>query len=357
MISLPSSGPGLRCALVSMLLAWVVVATPAQACDQHAIYTGSLLQRTNTGLFLSASEQYTDFGTIHVDGKETENPAGEWMKSSITQLVIGYQFTPRLAAEVNVPLISREYRRLEEGVVRRGDVGGIGDVSLLARFTPWSRVGSTTMVQMEMFAGLKVPTGDSDLLSEELAPHHGEDDDHGEDEHHDDHGDEHDAATYGRPGPRHGGEEHASAIHGHDLALGSGSVDGLFGLNLVASWKRLFALASVQYAVRGNGDYSYEYANDLNWQVGTGVYVLASGPWTASAGFVTSGLNKGRDHQQGRLLDDTALTSVFLGPDFAVTWSDAFHARVAVDLPLEQDTTGRQIVADYRIRAGLGWRF
>jgi hypothetical protein len=40
-----------------------------------------------------------------------------------------------------------------------------------------------------------------------------------------------------------------------------------------------------------------------------------------------------------------------------MTWTDAMHAEATVDLPVHQDVTGRQIVPDYRLRAGMTLRF
>ncbi|MFN2426302.1 MAG: hypothetical protein ABR587_07630 [Candidatus Binatia bacterium] len=352
-----------------MTLALAAAATPAQACDICAIYTGSLMREDKTGFILGASEQFTDYGSIREDDKSVPNPDNEWMTSSITQLVVGYQLTRNFGVQANVPLIAREYRRLENGVPTRGDVGGLGDISLIGRYAPVSRAVGSVLVHVEMFGGLKVPTGDSDRLSEELA--HG-DDGHG-DGHDDGHGDGHDdghgdghehdhgGAALAAPfpsdrTPRHEEHEHASTIHGHDIALGTGSVDGVFGLTLYADWKRLFGRALVQYVVRGNGDFSYEYANDLTWEVSPGFYMVASHNWTAALRFVISGENKGRDHHQGMLVDN-ALTNLYLGPGFMMTWSDAFYGDFALDLPVVQDTTGRQLVADYRLRLGVGWRF
>jgi hypothetical protein len=56
-------------------------------------------------------------------------------------------------------------------------------------------------------------------------------------------------------------------------------------------------------------------------------------------------------------VDDTAITAVYVGPGVSMTLRDDFHADVTVDLPVLQDTTGRQIVADYRLRIGASWRF
>jgi hypothetical protein len=327
-------------AIVLALLAASLAAPPrAGACDLCAIYTGSLLQQEKTGLFLGIAEQYSDFDNVHEDGShEVPNTNHEWIHSSITQLVGGWSFRPWIGAQVNVPLISRSYRRLEDGLPNESHTGGLGDLSALLRVSPYQGETGPLIVHTELLAGLKLPTGSGHFLKEELpVAHDGED-----------------VAVSGFP--RHGDDDH-SVVGGHDLALGSGSVDGVFGATAHASWNRFFAEAAVQYIVRGNGDYSYEFANDLTWEAGPGFYLVTRHEWTAALQLTTTGENKGRDHQKGQLLDDTAITAVYLGPGLTVTWRDDLHADLAVDLPLHQDVTGAQLVPDYRLRAGLVWRF
>lgn len=328
--------------ILAASLAWL--ATPASACDICAIYTGTVMQQEKTGPWLSVAEQYSDFGTILTDGEHTANPDDEWIRSSITQLGAGYAFTPWLGLQVTVPLISREYRRVEGGVGTRGDASGLGDVSVLLRVTPFSGPIGSVLAHTEVFGGVKTPTGNSDRLAEELMDEEAflADGQEG-------------AQAAARARPRHTG--HASSVHGHDLALGSGSTDGVLGTNLFAGWKRAFVSMQLQYAIRSRGDFGYQYANDLTWIGGPGVYLVTDHRWTASFQFVVSGEDKGKDVQFGVKLDDTAITAVYLGPAVAITWLDHLSASLAVDLPVIQDVSGTQIVPDYRLRGGLSWRF
>lgn len=349
------------CALVAL------AAVRGEACDLCAIYTGSLMREAKLGPYLAISEQYSNMDDVQLDGRDAPNTDNEFLRSSITQVVLGWQVLPQVAVQLNLPLISREYRRLEDGVPTRGDVGGAGDLSFVARYAPISRAVGPVLVRAELLAGLKLPSGDSDLLAEE-GGHGGEEP--GDGGHGDDHDDEHAhavsaisasrASLAGTPVDRfanHEQHEHASAVHGHDLALGSGSVDGLFGANLYLDWKRLFVSSWFQYMLRGNGDFGYEYADDVRWEVAPGFYALTAHPWTAAVRAVLSGEHKGRDHQDGALVGDTKLEAVYAGPGLWMTWSDALAADFVVDLPIDQETSGRQIVIDYRIRAGVSWRF
>lgn len=315
---------------------------PSAACDVCAIYTGTMMQQDKTGVWLGVAEQYSDFGSIRRDGDHVPNPHGEWLRSSTTQLAAGYAFTPWLGVQAVVPLISREYRRLEEGGETRGDSSGLGDVSFLLRATPWSGPVGTTLIHLELLGGVKTPTGDSDRLGEEMDEDHHEEEVSGE-------------AGLAARGPRH--VDHPSAVHGHDLALGSGSTDGVVGANLFASWKRLFVTVQLQYAIRSRGDFGYRYADDLTWTGGPGVFLITDGRFTASFQFVASGEYKGRDDQSGMKADDTAITALYLGPSVGLTWQDRLTANFMVDLPVVQDVSGLQIVPDYRLRAGLTWHF
>src|SRR5262245_12006286 len=193
----------------------------AAACDVCAIYTGVEMGERRTGLSVGVAEQYINFDTRQLNGEEVSNP-GEQLKSSITQMLFNYNFAPRVGVQLTVPIITRTFHRLEEGRLVRGNAAGFGDLSLLLHGLVASNVTEETVFNFSLLGGLKLPSGNPDLLREEQAEEH----DHGAD------------------------EEEESAIHGHDITLGSGSVDGIVGGQLFWSWRRLFVTAAGQYAIR-----------------------------------------------------------------------------------------------------------
>jgi hypothetical protein len=148
-----------------------------------------------------------------------------------------------------------------------------------------------------------------------------------------------------------------SGIHGHDLALGSGSFDGIVGGQLFWSWDRLFASAAGQYAIRGEGDFDYEFANDLTWTGGPGVFALLTHTWTLGVQALLTGETKGNDTQAGVKTNDTAVTALYVGPGLSLTWGTSLAGDLALDLPVVQHNTGLQIVPDFRVRGGISWRF
>jgi hypothetical protein len=339
----------------SRLASWTIACTllaaaGATACDVCAVYTATQLQEGRPGPYAGVAEQWSTFRTLTRDGEEIDNP-GERLDSSITQVFAGWNFGPRAGVQANLPIISRVYRRRDGRHLEHGDETGVGDLAVLGHVLAFSRVSEDSVLRWTLLGGLELPTGNTRRLAEEL--------------------DEADAAAArtsgvaaGRFGPQHtdpgspgGGGGPPSGVHGHDLALGSGSVDGLVGSELFWSWKRAFVRAGMQYAIRTEGDFDYRYANEITWHGGPGAYVVLRHDWTLALAAVVSGETKGKDRQRGRRLDDTGITALYAGPGLLFTWGTSLGAELAVDLPAIQNTTSVQIVPDVRLRGGLTWRF
>jgi len=339
---------------IALVVAASVAGTPAAApaCDVCAIYTATEQRVNRTGPWLGVAEQFSRMATLRLDGTKVTNP-GERLNSSITQLIFGYNFTPEVGLQLNLPIISRTFRRLEEGTLVDGDETGPGDLSLLATLRPVSHVTEESVLRFSFFGGLELPSGNPDRLQEELAEDHVAA------------GGEPVALQHDRRIAQHvtPGTDHAhspgglSGIHGHDLALGTGSVDGLIGGQMFWSWRRLFVTAAGQYAIRTVGAFDYRYANDLTWEAGPGAFLLLRPDHTLSLQAVCSGETKGKDTLDGQKLDDTAITALYLGPGIRYTWGYSLLAALTADLPLVQNNTALQIVPDYRLRAALTWHF
>ncbi len=309
-----------------------VVATPAMACDLCSIYSAMQARgEVNKGFTLGVAEQFTHYGALQEDGHQVPNSLNQHLDSSISQLFAGYNFTDRLGLQVNVPLIYRLFQRADDaGGVERGTESGVGDTSLVANFFAYRQATKKFTFAWTVHGGIKFPTGSSDRLKEEL-----------------------DELT--APPPPPGAPE--SGIHGHDLALGSGSVDGIAGTGLFARRHRSFFTANAQYTIRTKGEFDYRYANDLTWWGGPGVFLALNESYSVALQLNVSGESKGRDTFQRAKADDTGVTSVFLGPQISVTWGERLSAEVGVDLPMSIDNTALQSVPDYRVRAAVNWRF
>ena len=302
-------------------------ATSIPACDLCAVYSATQAHgEIGKGFFTGVAEQFTHFGTMQEDGREVRNEVGQYLDSSISQIYAGYNFNDRAGLQFNLPVVYRAFKRPEGFAIDRGTESGLGDVSLLAHLRAYRHETKKFTVNWNIIAGVKFPTGSSDRIKEELS----------------------EIEVPGAP---------KSGIHGHDLALGTGSYDGIVGTGIFLRYQRAFLTANTQYAIRSTGDFDYRYANDLTWSGGPGVYLLLADNATVSVQLVVSGEHKKRDRFQGSVAADTGITSVYLGPQIKFTWSEKFSAEIGADLPVSIANTALQTVPDYRIRAGVTCRF
>jgi hypothetical protein len=297
------------------------------------------------GTYFAVAEQFTHFGTVQVDGREVANPTGQFLDSSITQLVAGYSFTPRFALQVNVPLIYRSFERPGGFVMDRGTEAGLGDVSLLGKFVLFHKEGGASRavtfddpknprieshepdfsVSALLIGGIKLPTGDSSRIKEEF----------------------NETEVPGAP---------ESGIHGHDLTLGTGSVDAIIGGQTSLRYESFFFEADMQWTLRGDGAHQYHFANDLSWSGGPGVYLLRKPSAIVGLQCACSGEYKDVDRFRGAPADDTGITSVFLGPRVVASFGK-LSGELAAELPVSIQNTALQVVPDYRLRASIAVRF
>jgi hypothetical protein len=343
--SAPWQGCSIRSKL-AIVVALVVVLSgnrEVQACDLCALHGSSVLEPPRRGFSAQVTEQFTSFNTYKNAG-DRDIPVNEWMQSSITNVILGYGFTAPWRIEVTIPFIDREYRRWKDEALDRSSESGLGDVAFTARFTALDRVlTDTSLVRIEMFAGIELPTGDADFLREE------EDADPPDSEAN--------VTALSPARPRHGGNSEMTGIHDQDLALGSGSVDLLLGVNTFATYRRMFATAGFQYGVRGRGAHDYRYDNDLSFYAGLGKYLLLHSHLNLGVEARLAGETKGNDEQDGETVTGSNLTALYVGPHVHATYDEHLRAAIGVQIPMLQHVQEMMIVADYRILANLGWQF
>ena len=147
-----------------------------------------------------------------------------------------------------------------------------------------------------------------------------------------------------------------SGIHGHDLTLGTGSYDGIFGGQSSLRYKSFFFQTDVQFTLRGDGAHQYHFANDLTWSGGPGYYFIRNAHAIVGLQFVVSGEYKDLDRFRGKKAEDTGITTVAVGPRIVASLGKV-SAELGADLPVLIDNTALQVVPDYRIRGGIAIRF
>ncbi len=327
-------------------LLFVVLTASVPACELCAIYSAdSARSESSSGLTFTVAEMFVSSHTLQAEGGpfSTVPPFDDflhsaYLDSSITHLVPGYNFSRRFGVSLNLPLEYLRFRRAEltftNGIgmaEEQGTVSGLGDIALIGRLSLIQLNKMKYSATVNLLAGVKFPTGDTARLQQETSL----------------------AKT----------SQHNTlgGIHQHDLALGSGSYDGVFGLASAFRWRRWFLNNQIQYYLRTEG-VSYQFGNQIIVSGGPGGYFLLNEKFTlnlqANAYYESSASDKilGQAFNIAGV-NQTGMTSWYLGPLFNLTLGEHFSANAGVDLPLRIYNHGIQSVPDYRVHAGFTWRF
>lgn len=307
----------------------------ASACDLCAINSAANARGEAFKSFVfTVAEQYISAHNLQFESKPISVIDPEFLDSSITHIIPGYNFTPKLGLSLNIPVVHRSYRLYNLAGAREGRVSGLGDISLIGRYTPFSTESANFSARVNLLAGVKLPSGDARYVRESVEQEVFFDSffpsDHG----------------------------HAiSGVHLHDLALGSGSVDGVFGVTGQARWKRVFVSGEAQYYLRTKGESDFEFGDTFMLSGGPGMYLFLRDSFTLNLQALTVYDTMGRSKYFGEKFDQSGMTAIYLGPQLGLTWGNYFSAVAGVDLPLEIYNGGLMTVPDYRIHGALVWSF
>ncbi len=321
-------------ALVAVCIA-VIGPTRAFACDPCGMHAsvqvpGLMNAMRTTGLqpgawTVSTQEQLSTFNTTGENDLRTTESELELIRTlSVTQLSLGYNLSSQLAFQINVPFIVRSYDHFERYRMVRDSESGLGDVSLLSTFSPYSFTDVDSRLFIAGMTGVKLPTGDTGSL-QRIAQI-----------------DNADAPT---------------EIQGRGLTLGSGSVDVPLGVVAYGRHKNMVLFTSSQYTIRTEGAADYRFANDLLWSLAPGWLFIIEEEKNLTISAVVSGEHKGSDHIQGELLPRTASNNLYLGPELFYSFSNRFSLQLAFDLPVATDVGGATVKPETRSRASVSFSF
>jgi|SRR5947209_1440159 len=326
---------GLLCALVS---------DPTFGCELCAIYSAdSAKGGASSGFLLTIAEQYISDHTLFFEGeKASADPFFKqaFLDSSFSHFVPGYNFSSRFGVSLNVPIIHRDFRLTTLAspsltlTDESGAVSGLGDIALIGRFSLLQLMKMKYSININLLAGVKFPTGDTERLDRE--------------------------ANAGKADLEQFGSGHQhgvfGGVHEHDLTLGSGSFDGVFGITSNFRWKRWFVNNQTQYYVRTEG-HSYKFGDLFIVSGGPGGYIPLGEQSTLSLQANAFYERNGRDKLVGQTFLQTGMTAWYLGPLITFSLGEHFSVNAGVDLPLSIYNHGLQTVPDYRVHGGFTWRF
>lgn len=365
---------------LALLLLLLPVAANA-SCDLCAVYVAQQVNTFHPGeLTLGTAQQFTSSGRLQTNGDKIDDPANQFMNSSTTQIFSRFDLADSFAIQANIPFINRDFRRAIEGGTESGSFSGLGDISLLGLYAPVHLEDGGNLLRITLTGGVKIPTGSYSRLREELGGGHNHgggghddtdiDEEHGQ-EHHDEHEMTEENSNHSQHSMdsdhemqtktlfRHGGTKHSptSGVHGHGLALGTGSWDVIAGSNLFARYGKWLTAGSAQYTFRNTGSHGYRYGDDFLWDLGFGRYLLLDEQRSIAVRFNILGEVKGYDTISGVDGRDSGLTSLFLGPEINFTTGNNIFGLLALDIPTVMNNTETGVVADYRIRLSVMYRF
>lgn len=331
--------------LLVLIGACLLSLSGAPACELCAIYSASSARGEGSkGFSFTVTEQFVSQNTTQRKGEELDSfpPITDaYLNTWWTHLVPGYSFTPRIGLNLSIPYIYRKFYRAEiasdgSGIIQeKGHEHGLGDIALIGRFSPIQKTEANYSVLLTLMAGVKFPTGDPERLDDEVARA------------------EADRAIFGPNHPHNS----IGGIHQHDLTLGSGSYDGIFGSALTVRWKRLYFGNQLQYYLRTEAR-GYEYADMFIASGGPGGYLVLHDSWTMSLQANVYYETAGSDRLIGQRNSHTGMTAWYAGPQLNFTIGEQLSFNLACEVPIT-DVANRGImtVVDYRIHGGLTWSF
>jgi len=301
--------------------------TRAVACDSCALYIADGADRP--GFTATVAPQFTHLGSVQNGNDELPNPVNQYLDSLNTQFVLGYSQGTRWHLQATLPYIVKTYLRPDHAEIETGRVSGIGDATLALQYLAWEHASARgDEFTLNVLGGVKFATGDADHLGDEIGHHF-----------------------------HHHANFPDSGVHGHDLALGSGSTDYLFGGDAQWTHGRLFLRGSIQYKLRTPGAFDYEMADETSWEVGAGGHMVLTHEHSLAVQALLAEDHKGLDTLAGEPQADTGISVRYAGARLHGTIGQRFAADASAEWPIRIRTTETMVVPDYRLRGAVTWRF
>ncbi len=303
--------PDLSLKISIKALVWVLLLTAGAARSEAAPITSSTALAVAEGEFILREQ------VVVLRSTDDPGPKDRDLRVLTVPSVLVYGVTRNLTLFGIVPYVDKT---LDETVAghrqRRGD-SGVGDVTLLSRYTLYSvdRLGETR--RFAPFVGLKLPTGDDD----------------------------------GRD---------SLGLLPQTLQLGSGSWDPIMGT--IFTWQTFdweFDSA-VQYRFNteaNNFEFGDQTRLDLSFQYRLWPRTLGGGVPTFLYGVLESNLLYTRKNEKGGIMNpDSGGTTGFLAPGLQLVTKRVILEGI-VQIPVVQDLNGLALKNDFIVSAGFRVNF
>ena len=320
-------------ALRLVLLPLAAVVTPAKACDFCLISQGISPLETQRGSGLRITQRYALNDSVFKGTDEIDNPGAE--ERFWTTDYTGFYSVPQvegLLLSLNLPLRSTELdghiHAHEDGEVEfhpdRGSDGGVGDLSLLARYTFLKHHTLDSTLLLAASTGVKLPTGETDARLD---------------------------------------NEPEEFMDAH-TQVGTGSTDLLLGAG--------FNFARQRFAISGNalgsltgegevGDVDHRFGNWLNYDL-TGRYRLYPGtvgsvPTSVFLSFGVAGELRAKEEENGAPLSDSGGHTIYTTPGVQVNFAEHWVAELSYHHSVYHDLNAVQLGEDFKVFGSVTYLF
>jgi hypothetical protein len=303
----------------------------AFACDPCALYNSArIVGHTKNAVTFSISEQYTDFKQTDEFG-ENSIKNGELVKGfSTTQLGINYDLSEKFGIFLSIPVIGRNFDKINRYRVTEDTDIGIGDTVIGGNFTLLNRKQVNTTFIAGATLGIKLPTGDTGVIEDVSSI---------------------DNYSFLREHPI------GSSSGGRALTFGTGSYDYIIGGNILTRYEKLLLISSLQYTIRTEGDFNYKFANDLITNINPGYYLMLDDNLTIASGINLSGEFKEKDQLSNKKVSGSQFSNIYVGPNVLFTVSENITGEALVDFRVSKEDSGASVVPDTRVRLSFSYMY
>ncbi len=220
--------------------------------------------------------------------------------------VFGYAPTRDIAATISVPLIEKSLRRNLSGRRVTLDAAGLGDISIMGRWTFKKWLGPWRRTDLAIIGGVELPTGDTSRRDEGI-----------------------------RLPPK--------------LQLGSGSFDPFLRMAFSRIVRRNSTFAELQYKVNTPGALDYKFGDVLKYDLAFAYRFFPAKKYPNPEFYGILELNgvwEQQARQRGRDVENTGSNTIFLSPGIQAIPLNNLLIEASVQIPIYQDRRGRQLGYD-----------
>jgi hypothetical protein len=302
----------------------------AYACDFCLMHQGISPLETLNGAGMRITQRYTVLDSIYQGTTEHSNPGAreEFWTTDITGF---YSINEGFLLMANIPVrVTRgdgDVSTATDGSVDletdSGGDDGLGDISLLARYTFYRHHTLDSTLFLAFSGGVKLPTGATDARTDD-------------------------------------GDEFLDA----HTQLGTGSTDALLGASFNYAKGRFAVSGNVLGAINGEGEFGntdHRFGNSLNYDL-TGRYrvfpsTIGQSPTQVFVSLGFAGEVRAREHEDGAAVYDSGGHTVYIAPGLQVNFTEHWEAELSYQHAVYHNLNGTQLGEDFKVFGSLTYLF